>query len=97
MESVAVGLIVDSSIVIVAERRGNTVTQILEDWESVFGEVEIGISVITVLELTHGARRAKGEDRRQRRQAFLDELIRDVHVYAVTTEIARLAGRITSL
>jgi predicted nucleic acid-binding protein len=56
MESVAVGLIVDSSIVIVAERRGNTVTQVLEDWESVFGEVEIGISVITVLELTHGAR-----------------------------------------
>ena len=34
------------------------------------------------------------EERRQRRQAFVDVLIRDVPVHPVTLEVAMLAGRI---
>ena len=49
---------------------------------------------MTVVELTHGIQRAKLEERRQRRQAFIDELIRDVPVHPVTVETAKLAGRI---
>jgi len=49
---------------------------------------------VTIVELTHGIYRAKLENRRQRRQAFVDELIRDVPVHPVTIETARLAGRI---
>jgi predicted nucleic acid-binding protein len=46
------------------------------------------------VELTHGIQRAKLEERRRYRQAFVDELIRDVPVHPVTVEIAKLAGRI---
>ena len=88
------GLILDSSVVIAGERQGHTVRQILEHFKTGYGEIEIGLSVVTVVELTHGIQRAKLEERRQRRQAFVDELIRDVPVHPVTIEIAKLAGRI---
>ena len=94
MESAYVGLILDSSVVIAGERRGHTVRQILEQYRSDYGEIEIGLSVVTIVELTHGIQRAGTEERRQRRQAFVDELVRDVPVHPVTVETAKLAGRI---
>jgi tRNA(fMet)-specific endonuclease VapC len=89
-----VGLILDSNIIIAGERQGRTVRQILEQFQSGYGETEIGLSVVTVVELTHGIQRAQSEERRKRRQAFVDELIRDLLVYPVTVETAKLAGRI---
>ena len=88
------GLILDSSVVIAGERRGHSVRQILEQFRTDYGETEIGLSVVTIVELIHGVQRAGTEERRQRRQAFVDELIRDVPVHPVTLEVARLAGRI---
>jgi tRNA(fMet)-specific endonuclease VapC len=89
-----VGLILDSSVVIAGERRGHTVRQILQQFQSDYGEVEIGLSVVTLVELVHGVQRAGTEERRDRRQSFVDELVRDVPVHPVTVETARLAGRI---
>jgi hypothetical protein len=43
-----VGLILDSSVVIAAERQGRSVLQILEHIKAACGEVEIGLSVITM-------------------------------------------------
>ena len=94
MEPALLGLILDSSVVVAGERRGNTVRQILEQFKTTFGEIEVGLSVVTIVELTHGVQRAGSEDRRQSRQAFVDELIRDVPVHPVTVAIARLAGRL---
>ena len=88
------GLILDSSVVVAAERQGRTVRQILEHFRTGYGDIEIGLSVVTVVELTHGIQRANLEERRKRRQAFVDELIRDVPVHPVTVETAKLAGRI---
>ena len=62
------GLILDSTVVITAERQGHTVRQILEQIRTAYGEAEIGLSVVTVVELTHGVYRAKLEERRQRRK-----------------------------
>ena len=87
-------MILDSNIIIAGERQGRTVRQILEQFQSGYGETEIGLSVVTVVELTHGIQRAQSEERRKRRQAFVDELIRDLLVYPVTVETAKLAGRI---
>jgi tRNA(fMet)-specific endonuclease VapC len=50
--------------------------------------------VVTIVELTHGIYRAKSEADRERRQAFSEELRRDMVVHPVTVEIAELAGRI---
>jgi predicted nucleic acid-binding protein len=89
-----VGLILDSTVVIAGERRGHTVRQILEQIKTFAGEVEVGLSVVTIVELTHGIQRADTEERRLRRQAFVDELTRDVPVHPLTIEIAKRAGRI---
>jgi hypothetical protein len=47
-----VGLILDSSIVIAAERRGHTVLQILEQIKTSYGEIDIGFDVAS-LNLRH--------------------------------------------
>ena len=88
------GLILDSSIVIAAERRGHTVLQILEQIQAVYGKIDIGLSVVTIAELMHGAYRAKDDAIRQRRLTFIDRLCSDVPVHPVTLEIARMVGRI---
>lgn len=88
------GLILDSSVVIAAERRGRSVLQILEQLKASYGEVDIGLSVVSIAELIHGAYRATTEVDRNRRMTFVDRLCSDVPVHPVTVEIARMVGRI---
>ena len=88
------GLILDSSVVIAAERRGHTVRQILEQLEAKHGEIDIAISVVTIAELMHGAYRAKIDADKLRRLAFIERLSIDVPVHPLTIEIARMVGRI---
>jgi predicted nucleic acid-binding protein len=88
------GLILDTSIVIAAERNGLSVRVFLEECNALYGENEIGLSVVTIAELVHGAYRSKEEDRKQRRLAFVDRLCWDVPVYPITLDIAHTAGRI---
>jgi len=89
-----VGLILDSSIVVAAERRGHNVPRILEQIRAAHGEIDVGLSVVSIAELVHGAYRARTDADRLRRLAFIEELCRDVPVYPVTLEIARSIGRI---
>ncbi len=88
------GIVLDSSVIIAAERRGHTVREILEQLKAVQGEIEIGISVVTVAELVHGAYRTKTQAQQQQRLEFIERPSSDVPVYPVTIDIARLAGRI---
>lgn len=94
MEPARVGIILDSSVIITAERRGHSVRQILEQVQASQGEIEIGLSVVTIAELVHGAYRAKTPEQQQGRLAFIERLCQDVPVHPVTLDIARLAGRI---
>jgi predicted nucleic acid-binding protein len=59
VEPAKVGLILDSSIIISAERKGKSVREILEQVRTTYGEVDLGLSVVTVAELMHGAYRAQ--------------------------------------
>jgi tRNA(fMet)-specific endonuclease VapC len=88
------GVILDSSVLIAGERRGESVRQILKRVQSAQGEVDSALSVVTIVELTHGIYRAKTDADRERRRAFSEELRRDIAVHPVTVEIAELAGRI---
>ncbi len=88
------GLILDSSLIIASERRGQRVWDTLERVQGLQGETENAISAVTVLELTHGIYRAKSEADARRRQAFVEELCHAVPVEPVTLEIAQLAGKI---
>jgi tRNA(fMet)-specific endonuclease VapC len=94
MATTGVGIIVDSSVIVAAERRGHTVLQILEQIQAARGEVEIAISVVTAAELVHGAYRADTPERQKRRLAFIERLCLDVPVYEVSLAIAQLAGRV---
>jgi predicted nucleic acid-binding protein len=51
----------DSSVVIATERRGHTVRQFLEQIRAAHGETDIGLSVVTIAELMHGAYRTKAD------------------------------------
>lgn len=88
------GLILDSSILIAGERRGESVRQILKRVQAAHGEVDCALSVVTIVELTHGIYRAKNDADRERRRVFSGELRSDMMVHPVTVEIAELAGRI---
>jgi tRNA(fMet)-specific endonuclease VapC len=90
-----VGLILDTSAIVTAERRGRSIPQILTQVREAWGETEIGLSAVTLVELVHGIQRARLEVQRQRRNAFVEELIATVTVHPVTAEIARLAGLIS--
>lgn len=51
--------------------------------------------MITVAELTHGVERAKTEQQRRRRQAFIDDLVEAVEVHPVTPGVAKRTGRLS--
>lgn len=88
------GLILDSSVLIAAERNGDSVAQILDRILRVAGNQETAISSIALVELAHGIFRANTPERRERRRNFIDELLADVPVYPFTRKIALLAGRV---
>jgi predicted nucleic acid-binding protein len=94
MEPAGMGLILDSTFLIAAERQGKSVLQILEQIEAAFGAVDIGISVVAIAELVHGAYRAQDETRKQRRLKFVESLCADVPIYPLTLGVARTIGRL---
>ena len=88
------GLMLDSTAAVAAERQGKNARQLLEAMALQTGDDGIAISVVTLLELAHGIARADTPERRIRRQRFLDELVAGVPVQPVTVPIALRAGRI---
>jgi tRNA(fMet)-specific endonuclease VapC len=88
------GLILDSSVVIAAERRGDTVEKLIEWVVSVAGDQAAALSAVGLTELAHGIYRAQNPEIRERRQAFIDDLLRALVVYPYTTATALLAAKI---
>jgi predicted nucleic acid-binding protein len=88
------GLILDSSVLISAERQGENARQALTAIRELIGETEVCISAVTLIELAHGAARADTPQRRLKRQNFIEELISAVPVYPVTVAIALRAGQL---
>jgi predicted nucleic acid-binding protein len=89
-----VGLILDSTVFIAAERRGLIARQTLADIGSRFPGEQFSLSVITLIELAHGAARADTPERRARRQQYLSELALASSIHPVTASIALRAGQI---
>lgn len=88
------GLILDSSVVIAAERRGDTVERLIEHVIRATGDQEAALSSVGLTELVHGIYRAPVDEIRLRRRSFIEELLRVLVVYPYTAEAAMLAGRI---
>jgi len=88
------GLILDSSVVIAAERRGDTPFQLLEQIANAGGNQQMAISSIALTEIVHAIYRAQTVEVRLRREAFIQDLLTDLEVAPFARSTAFLAGKI---
>jgi tRNA(fMet)-specific endonuclease VapC len=88
------GLVLDSSALIAAERGERSVSDVLAALEREHGQTEIVLSVVTVVELEHGLHRAQTPEIAQRRRDYLDSVFAAIPVEAFTKEMAQVAARV---
>jgi predicted nucleic acid-binding protein len=88
------GLILDSSIIITAERRKETPNQLLRHITLLAGDQELAISSIGLMEIVHAIYRAPSISLRLPREAFIHDLLAYVEVLPYTKTTAWLAGKI---
>jgi predicted nucleic acid-binding protein len=88
------GLILDSSVLIAAERQGQNARQMLAAIARTAGNTDIAISVVTLIELAHGAARADTAQRKAKRQQFIRELLTALPIHPVTATVALRVGQI---
>jgi tRNA(fMet)-specific endonuclease VapC len=80
-------LLIDTSVLIDAERRKNSLSQML-------GDEDRAISVITASELLHGVHRTKSSAARTRRAVFVEQLLSAVEALPITMAVARIHAEI---
>lgn len=88
------GLMLDSSVIIAAERARQTPEAMFEGIGEKHGDIELTLSVISAAELLHGCWRASDPVRRARREQFVEEVIAQTLVVAVDLPTARAFAEI---
>ena len=91
------GVVLDSTVLIGAERTGKNPRQVIEDIAALLHDEEATISVVTIAELAHGIERADSIARRAARQRFIDELLNEISPESVNSPIAFRAGRLDGM
>jgi tRNA(fMet)-specific endonuclease VapC len=84
------GTLIDSSILIAAERGSLDLEQLLRE----SGDIELAISAVTASELLHGVHRATKKDPSARREAFVERLLELWPVLAFDLTAARMHTRL---
>jgi predicted nucleic acid-binding protein len=88
------GLVLDSSVMIVAEREARPVSSLLAALQQQHGENEIVLSSITVVELEHGLHRAQTAEQAQNRRNYLDTVFAAIPVESFSREMAQIAAKV---
>jgi len=88
------GLVLDASVLIAAEREAKPIDEVLLMLEQHYGETEIILSAITVIEMEHGFHRANTPERAKRRRDYLDTVFVAIPTEPFTEDMARLAAKI---
>lgn len=86
------GLIVDTSVLIGAERGGLDLERLLMEQE----RADVWIAATTVSELMHGVERARSEAVREKRLAFVDWVVSAFGLATFGLEEARTMGRLAA-
>ena len=94
MESAFLGLVLDSSVLVAAERKNLTTPEAIREVREAAGDVSIVICSMTVAELAHGIYRAGTPERKRMRRRFLDELKAHVPVHPITESTGEIIARI---
>lgn len=88
------GVLIDSTVFIHAERNRQTPADVIAELMARWGDVDLGISVMSAGELFHGCWRADTPSRRASREEFVEAILAAVPVVAITLAIARVFGEI---
>jgi len=88
------GLILDSSVLIADKRQGQNARRMLATISGQAANTDIALSVVTLIELAHGAARADTAQRKAKREQFIQELLTALPIHPVTVPIAIRAGQI---
>src|ERR1035441_3778652 len=88
------GLVLDSGVLIAAERDAMPVSELLASLEHKHGETDVVLSSITVIELEHGLHRAKTIVQSRKRREYLDTVFAAIPVEPFTREMAQLASKL---
>ena len=90
------GLVLDASVIVAAERGGKTVRSFfgMSFQRLATGDQRAVLSAIGLTELAHAIWRAQTLSQRRMREHFIQDLLIDVEVVPYTRETAMLAGRI---
>ncbi len=86
------GVILDTSVLIEAERREFEIDKFTENR----GDEIFGLSVITAAELLHGVHRADSTKRRLKRSAYVEKVIELFPVYVFDISTARIYSELWS-
>jgi tRNA(fMet)-specific endonuclease VapC len=84
------GLLIDASVLIAAERGALDLDQVV----GVYGGDEVALSAITASELLHGVNRAPVGKRRTQREAFVERLLEQLPVLSFDLVTARIHARV---
>ncbi len=88
------GLVLDSSILIVAEREAEPVSRLLVMPKERHGESEVVLSSVTVIELEHGLHRAQTAEQARNRRNYLDTIFAAIPVESFSREMAQIAAKV---
>ena len=88
------GLLIDSTACIHAERNRRTPVQLVSEIMERWGDAELWVSVMSAAELFHGYWRADHPSRRATREEFFEALLAVIPVLPVTLATARVFGQI---
>ena len=94
MEPAILGLVLDSGVLIAAERAKLTTPEAIKSIRASIGDVPIVLCALSVAELGHGIYRAESPARSQQRRQFLDELKAQIPIHPVTEATAEIIARI---
>jgi len=86
------GLVLDSSVLVTAEREAQPVSSLLAVLQRQHSPTEIVLSAISVVELEHGIYRAQSPQQLAKRRAYLDTVFAAIPVEPFTREIGKIVA-----
>ena len=88
------GLVLDSGVLIFAERGARPVSSLLATLEQEQGETAVVLSSITVIELEHSLHRARTVEQARNRRHFLDTVFAAIPVEPFTRDMTQIAAKV---
>lgn len=88
------GLVLDSSVLVFAERQELPVSALLDQLQKRHNVTEIVLSAVSVVELEHGVHRAHTPQQAAKRRRYLDTVFAAIPAQPFTRDIGQIVARI---